>query len=556
MTLMLHGYFALLIFIPLLAISLPQLVWTWRVVQRVRVWLSQERTGIELVPFASASRWGAWGWFIGVVLSIIFIFLAEANVRRDIIMVSISGVAAASCLVQLIVSSLSVELCRQISRFGAMRQLDEQGLADAAKLFPDGLGSIDTSDALQQRVNTLGRVTLTWLIFESVCALIGLLILIAAGLGGISSALGQFLLLFMAFIVPGCVALLMIRGVVLARAQRAQFLWFLAMTTEKKRPLASELMAWGRSHPGRFGSRVMEVAREIGVGEPLSDSLAEQPGLLSSSDLMSVRVAEQTGTLAETLRGCAVRQTHALKGDSMVANASATGIWLWAVVVVAVSIVSFVMYYIIPKFKQIFLGFGTELPWMTHMMIDVSDTVARYGFLLLPLFVYLSVVVLWSCSEAYLGGWSETWLSWRLGFGRRAEIPRMLRRLRGAVTARLPWTAALRPMVLKHPEGEIRSRLERVLGRVTAGMGVWPAMRDSGLLNARDVSLLEMAERANNLEWALAALAESKERSMHHRWQVLLTLAVPAFTLAAGFMVLVICMAFFLPLTKLLNDLS
>lgn len=240
----------------------------------------------------------------------------------------------------------------------------------------------------------------------------------------------------------------------------------------------------------------------------------------------------------------------------MVASASATGIWLWAVLVVAVSIVSFVMYYIIPKFKQIFLGFGTELPWMTYLLIDVSDLVARYGYLLIPLFLYLSIVLLWSCSEAYLGGWSETWLSWRLGFGRRAEIPRLLRRLRGAVVARLPWTSALRPMVLKHPEGEIRSRLERVLGRVTAGMGVWPAMRDSGLLNARDVGLLEMAERANNLEWALAALAESKERSMHHRWQVLLTLAVPAFTLAAGFMVLVICLAFFLPLTKLLHDLS
>ena len=111
-------------------------------------------------------------------------------------------------------------------------------------------------------------------------------------------------------------------------------------------------------------------------------------------------------------------------------------------------------------------------------------------------------------------------------------------------------------MVLKHPQSDIRSRLERVLGRVTAGMGVWPAMRDSGLLSARDVSLLEMAERANNLGWALSALAESKERSLVHRWQVLMTLSVPVFTVAAGLVVMLICIGFFMPLVKLLNDLS
>ena len=147
-------------------------------------------------------------------------------------------------------------------------------------------------------------------------------------------------------------------------------------------------------------------------------------------------------------------------------------------------------------------------------------------------------------------------MAWRLGYGRQAEIPRLLRRLRGAVVAKRPWPTALQPMVLKHPRDDIRSRLERVLGRVTAGMGVWPAMRDSGLLNTRDVSLLEMAERANNLEWALSALAESKERSLAHRWQVWLTVSVPVFTIAAGLVVLLICVGFFMPLVKLLHDLS
>ena len=548
------GEAALAIFLLLLAVSLPQLVWARRIAQRAQAWLSNDRGGIELVPFASVSRWGLAYWFIAEMASMVV--FAEGNARTDEPMIALSAVVVLWSFVQLMVSWMSCEACRQVSRFAAVRQLGEQGMAEAEKLFPEGLGASISEASLRRRLSVLARVSWLWLIFLSALGGLAFLAAIAEGLSVVSSSVGQMLLVCVIFLVPGFLALLVMRSVVLVRAQRAQFLWFLAMTARKERPLASELLAWGRSHPGRFGSQVLEVARDIGVGESLSSSLAVQRGLLSPSDLMSVRVAEQTGTLAETLRDCAVRQTQSLKGDSVVGNASGIGVWLWAVVVVAATIVSFVMYYIIPKFKQIFLGFGSELPGVTVLMINLSDMCMQWMPVLFPSFLMASGVLLWSCGEAYLCGWSETWLAWKLGFGRQAEVPRLLRRLRNAVVAKLPWPVALQPMVLKHPEVDIRSRLERVLGRVTAGMGVWTSLRDAGLLNARDIGLLEMAERANNLEWALSALAESKERSLQHRWQVVLTLAVPVFTVAAGLLVMLICVAFFMPLVKLLDDLS
>ena len=541
----------------LLVVSLALSVWTWRMAKRVRTWLGDERAGVELVPFARVSRWTQWMWFGGVViaavLSIDAFQIVGANGQPKL---ALSAAAALWCLLQLVISWKSQEMCRSVSRFAMTRQLGEKGLADVAKLIPGGMGSVISEDQLKRRVSALEGVSLIVMLFLSGSLALAMLGVMAAALDSISSSAGQLLLLFVAFVLPGLIALFVMRCVVQSRAQRTHFLWFLAATTQKQRPLATELMAWGRSHPGRFGSQVLEVARDIGVGESLSDALAAQRRLLDPSDLMSVRVAEQTGTLAETLRECAVRQTQSLKGDSVVGNASGTGIWLWSVVVVAAAIVSFVMYYIIPKFKQIFLGFDTALPHVTVWLITLSDLCVQWMPVLLPTFLILSVALLRACGEAYLRGWSETWLAWKLGFGRQAEVPRLLRRLRGAVVAKMPWPAALMPMVLKHPQDDIRSRLERVLGRVTAGMGVWPALRDAGLLNARDVSLLEMAERANNLDWALAALAESKERSLQHRWQMAQTLSVPVFTVAAGFLVMLICVAFFMPLVKLLNDLS
>ena len=561
-TLIEFGQMVLGVFGFLSAMSLPQLIWTRRIVKRVRASLANPRHGVELVPFASFSQWAQWGWSSGLMVA----FMVAVNVPfnpgafRPIVanVWTLPGLAVVVfwSLIESIISIKSRTLCQQVSKFMAMRQLDAQGLADTMRLLPQGISPPVSEESLHRQLNTLGRITLVWLSFITVQLVIAGLVLIAVGLDIIASAAGQLMLMFVVIALPGLIAMYVVRCVVDARARRAHFLWFLAATTKNQRPLASELMAWGRSHPGRYGSRVMEVARDIGVGESLADALEAQSGLLVPSDLMSVRVAEQTGTLAETLRDCAVRQTQSLKGDSVVRNASGTAVWLWAVIVVAVTITTFLMYYIVPKFKQIFLGFGTELPGVTVLLINLSDTLVDYGYLFVPVFVALSVMLLSACGEAFLSGWSETWLAWRLGYGRQSEIPRLLRRLRGAVVSKMPWPAALQPMVLKHPQSDIRSRLERVLGRVTAGMGVWPAMRDSGLLSARDVSLLEMAERANNLGWALSALAESKERSLVHRWQVLMTLSVPVFTVAAGLVVMLICIGFFMPLVKLLNDLS
>ena len=552
--------FGLLVFITfgaLAALSLPQLVWTRRIVQRVRAALANSLGGVELVPFATFSHWSKWGFLSSFAFGGVMTVGASIDLGKpEFQWIPFFAAFMIWSLIESIVSAKSRTLCQQVSRFMAMRQLDAQGLAETMRLLPEGTSPPVSEESLHRQLNSLGRLTLIWLSFISIHVVVAGLILIAVGLDSIGSAVGQLLLMFVLIALPGLIAMYVVRCVVDARARRAHFLWFLAATTQNQRPLASELMAWGRSHPGRYGSRVMEVARDIGVGESLADALAAQSGLLVPSDLMSVRVAKQTGTLAETLRDCAVRQTQSLKGDSVFRNASGTAIWLWAVAIVAVTITTFLMYFIVPKFKQIFLSFGTELPGVTVLLISLSDMFVSYAFLFAPVFGVLSTVFLWSCAEAFLSGWSETWLAWRFGYGRRSEIPRLLRRLRGAVVSKMPWPAALQPMVLKHPQSDIRARLERVLGRVTAGMGVWPAMRDSGLLSARDVSLLEMAERANNLDWALSALAESKERSLVHRWQVLMTLSVPVFTVAAGLVVMLICIGFFMPLVKLLNDLS
>src|SRR5690606_10788297 len=64
-----------------------------------------------------------------------------------------------------------------------------------------------------------------------------------------------------------------------------------------------------------------------------------------------------------------------------------------AVIIVAVLIVTGIMYFIIPKFQEIFADFGVELPMLTLKLIDTSNWVAgnypTKGAMMMPGAVYI-----------------------------------------------------------------------------------------------------------------------------------------------------------------------
>lgn len=551
--------FPVILFFGLLAIgSLIQLAWTRRVVQRASEWIAASSAPQTWDSSGKLCRVTLLGWVLAaLVATVVFVKAYEwFEIEADFLQGCALGSTLWSLLLALI-SYLSIKTWQALERFAVLRNLAEsEGAQDVARLLPAGVRPLEeTTASVQRRVSTLGTITNLCLLVVSILVGSALLIVIVNVFVELTGGVGSMLLLGLCILIPGFLTLLFARWAVAAKARRAQLLWFLALTAEKHRPLASELQQWALSHPGRFGSRVQEAARAIAAGASLGDAF-DGRGLVAPTELMSIRVGEQTGRLPEALREAALHQTTALKGGLLDAVNSGPVIYLGTVFLVAINIVMFLMYYIVPKFKAIFLGFGTELPGVTRELIDVSDFFVNYAFI----FGWFPPLVFWltfqTYAEAFFKGWTETRLAWRIGVGKQAEVPRILRRLREAVAANVPWENALRPMVRNHHRMAIRSRLERVLGRVTAGMSLWPAMRDSGLLSARDINLLEMAERSNNLPWTLSALADAKERSLAHRWRIILTCLTPVFTIIGGLCVAFVCLAFFMPLVKLLNDLS
>ncbi len=328
-------------------------------------------------------------------------------------------------------------------------------------------------------------------------------------------------------------------------------LWVLAVSAEQQRPLGPMLAALARDESSYHWSNKLEaLVRRLNAGVPLPDALQQVPGLLPPNVVLAIRVGAETGTLAETLKQAAKEFSE--KQEQANFTWQGTFLYLAAVMFALFSVAGFVMYYIIPKFKKIFEDFGVELPELTMWVVSVSDAFAKYYWL-----------IVLACGAILV------WLAWRSRYGAsagpmrrllfssaRGEAPVVLRILAVVVDAGRPVAGALSTMARHHDSASVRNRLLYVRNEVERGGDVWCELAEVGLLRTSEGRILDAAQRAGNLPWALQEVATSIERDIDYRVMLVLEILRPVFLLMMAAVVGIFVIGLFMPLLKLINDLS
>ena len=101
------------------------------------------------------------------------------------------------------------------------------------------------------------------------------------------------------------------------------------------------------------------------------------------------------------------------KAESLKRKVKGAMVYPVVVVLVAVSILTFIMIKIVPTFETIFADFETELPPMTQMLITISNLAVGYWYLFpgIPLSIYIFVMVLKKFQAGRMG-WDLFSLNW------------------------------------------------------------------------------------------------------------------------------------------------
>jgi type II secretory pathway component PulF len=324
----------------------------------------------------------------------------------------------------------------------------------------------------------------------------------------------------------------------------------LASALHGRHELGYELQrqSWGIGM--RIRDRVHRLAYELEMGAPLPDAVCHSR-LFPATSQMELCTAADAGQLQAGMDEIVKYERDRFRRYGEEVQHSSSLLYFLVMLMCLFNVLSFIHYYIVPKFKKIFADFETEFPPFTKQYFRVIDGPehlgAAQGFILLVALPVATYFVFRSLTEQR--GWQRPIEWFGVRWGNRGRTPDLLRALRWVIIGNRPLDVALDAMhAIRLPFG-VRSRLEQTASRVRNGGDPWQSLGDTRWLTQPEVELLQHAQMVGNLPWVLGRLSDSLEATAAHRrrwwFQVTKILATLLFGILVGLAAVALLMPHF-----------
>lgn len=335
-------------------------------------------------------------------------------------------------------------------------------------------------------------------------------------------------------------------------AEQTEFLWVLSRLLQRRGNLPDDLELYAQGQSGRYRSQLMELARALRRGAPLSE-LAVPQGLIPDSLALELQAALPAGNLESVVTECATRMTRSL-GERNADPWQSQLVYLLTVTTTSLFIVGFLSYWIVPKFKNIFQIYAIEIPPATQLLFACSDAINRHPELLVSL-VVLGNVVLTTSLRGRQTRWIRNLVDWvQLKWPRRFAVP-LLRCLAQGVAANRSLELSLRAILDSSSPTPVKSYAARLLHALQAGNPPWDSFATVGLLRPDEARVLAQAADAGNLAWAMETLGEEIQRRRTNSRQAWAQVLTPVATAIPLILVVLAVIAVILPLIAMIETL-
>jgi general secretion pathway protein F len=328
----------------------------------------------------------------------------------------------------------------------------------------------------------------------------------------------------------------------------------LATLAEAGLPLEEALLAVSQQNENpRAQSILLGVRSRVMEGHTLADGLADFPQAFPELYRATVSAGEQSGHLDAVLERLADFTESRQMLQQQIRNAM---IYPIALVVTAVSIISFMLAYVVPKVVYIFENYDQQLPLLTRVMIASSDFIRGYWIAIIT-----AVVLLVFGFRALLK---------KEGPRRRyhrmlLSVPIVAKLTRGINTARFTQTLSIlagsgvpileslkiaSQVVVNMP---MREAVEEASHRIREGAMISRSLAASKLFPPMTTHLISSGEASGRLEEMLARAATNQEREVDGLVATLLGVMQPLLVIVMAVIVLLIVLAILLPIFEINN---
>ena len=312
-----------------------------------------------------------------------------------------------------------------------------------------------------------------------------------------------------------------------------------------------DIVARGSTNP-RMTKLLNDIRSDVETGTSLSAAFRKHPLHFDSLYCNLVEAGEAGGILEALLDRLAIYQEKTMAIKSKIKSALMYPI---AVMVVAFVVVTVIMIFVIPAFKDVFKSFGGELPAPTLVVIAMSEFFVQwwwavFGLLFGGIYFFFES---WKRSEKMQMFMDRLLLRVPI-FGdliNKSVIARWTRTLSTMFAAGVPLVEALDSVGGASGNAVYALATEQIQRDVSTGSALTTSMTSTGIFPVMVLQMTAIGEESGSLDHMLSKAAEFYEEEVDEMVKGLSSLMEPFIIVILGVIIGGIVVSMYLPIFKL-----
>lgn len=295
---------------------------------------------------------------------------------------------------------------------------------------------------------------------------------------------------------------------------------------------------------------------DLSAGSSLNRAMAKKPKAFTSVYVRLVEAGEKSGMLETVFRHLA---GYLQREMAIVQRIQKAMMYPAIVIGVAVVVLGILIMMVLPSLAEMLLGFNTDLPITTRIVIGLSDFMQKWKmFILLGIPLTPTVLIMSARSKQgkkfmgrlllQLPGFSQITIQRNLAhFSRTMSL---------MLNAGLPLPDCLSMAKESAPNLHFQQVLASVRAKVMDGEGLAKSLQIVPFIPPLYVQMISSGEQAGTLEGNLGSMADFYEREVEDRLVTMTSLIEPVMTIALGCMIAFIALSVLMPMFTLMDAIG
>lgn len=318
-------------------------------------------------------------------------------------------------------------------------------------------------------------------------------------------------------------------------------------------PLLQAFDIVGRGNPNASVTKLLnDIRSDVETGTSLSSAFRKYPLYFNNLYCNLVEAGEAAGILESLLDRLA---TYMEKTEAIKAKIKSALMYPVAVIVVAFVVVSIIMIFVIPAFKEVFSSFGADLPAPTLFVIAMSEFFVEwwwliFGGLIGGVYFFMQA---WKRNEKVQMFMDRLLLKLPI-FGELIEksvVARWTRTLSTMFAAGVPLVEALDSVGGASGNSVYKLATDKIQQEVATGTSLTAAMTNAHVFPSMVLQMSAIGEESGALDHMLGKAADFYEAEVDEMVAGLSSLMEPIIIVVLGTVIGGIVVSMYLPIFKL-----